>query len=120
MITAGGSGARAAADSASPHALWPAAARCRAPFSSPLANGPKSGLWARLLLTIYVASAVGSGAGARDRRHRGDARLCGRFRGGETACSRETRRIAPPKWSWAAPTTSPTPEVHDTTACSNI
>ena len=44
MITAGGSGARAAADSASPHALWPAAARCRAPFSSPLANGPKSGL----------------------------------------------------------------------------
>ena len=44
MITAGGSGARATADSASPHALWPAAARCRAPFSSPLANGPKSGL----------------------------------------------------------------------------
>ena len=44
MITAGGSGARATADSASPHARWPAAARCRAPFSSPLANGPKSGL----------------------------------------------------------------------------
>ena len=44
MIIAGGSGARATADSASPHALWPAAARCRAPFSSPLANGPKSGL----------------------------------------------------------------------------
>ena len=44
MITAGGSGARATADSASPHALWPAAARCRGPFSSPLANGPKSGL----------------------------------------------------------------------------
>mmetsp|Transcript_7559 Transcript_7559/g.22076 ORF Transcript_7559/g.22076 Transcript_7559/m.22076 type:complete len:241 (+) Transcript_7559:213-935(+) len=31
MIIAGGSGARATADSASPHALWPAAARCRAP-----------------------------------------------------------------------------------------
>mmetsp|Transcript_8570 Transcript_8570/g.24856 ORF Transcript_8570/g.24856 Transcript_8570/m.24856 type:complete len:247 (-) Transcript_8570:298-1038(-) len=44
MIIAGGSGARATADSASPHALWPAAARCRGPFSSPLANGPKSGL----------------------------------------------------------------------------
>ena len=44
MIIAGGSGARATADSASPHALWPAAARCRAPFSSRLANGPKSGL----------------------------------------------------------------------------
>ena len=42
MIIAGGSGARATADSASPHALWPAC--CRAPFSSRLANGPKSGL----------------------------------------------------------------------------
>ena len=38
MITAGGSGARATADSASPHALWPAAARRTAPCSSPPAD----------------------------------------------------------------------------------
>ena len=38
MIIAGGSGARATADSASPHALWPAAARRTAPCSSPPAD----------------------------------------------------------------------------------
>ena len=37
-IIAGGSGARATADSASPHALWPAAARRTAPCSSPPAD----------------------------------------------------------------------------------
>jgi len=37
-IIAGGSGARATADSASPHALWPAAARRTAPYSSPPAD----------------------------------------------------------------------------------
>ena len=38
MIIAGGSGARATADTASPHALWPAAARRTAPYSSPPAD----------------------------------------------------------------------------------
>merc|ERR1712087_33250 len=37
-IIAGGSGARATANSASPHALWPAAARRTAPYSSPPAD----------------------------------------------------------------------------------
>ena len=37
-IIAGGSGAHATADSASPHALWPAAARRTAPCSSPPAD----------------------------------------------------------------------------------